>query len=123
MKYNMKNIMSRAWTLYRMFQKCVAKFQKSFGECLRQAWAETKSQVAASKNFDKDVANGIVKIISGCAVTIRRAAIAECGRMGWYLDGKTYPIRKEIKRAGFEWDIEARAWFTLDRNVAINFMA
>ena len=123
MKYSMKNIMSRAWTLYRMSQKWIAECRKSFGECLRQAWAEAKSQIAASENFDRAVVKGIVKIVSGCAITIRRAAIAECGRMGWYLEGKTYPIRKEIKMAGFEWDIEARAWFTLDRNVAINFMA
>ena len=53
-KYNMHEIMSKAWSLYRQFQNCVAPL--SFGDCLRRAWALAKR---AARIF-----SGIVKFQS-----------------------------------------------------------
>ncbi|MEQ2702346.1 hypothetical protein AAAV70_30010 [Hungatella hathewayi] len=42
-KYNLSNIMKRAWETYRKFQSFATKL--TFSECLRRAWAETKKAI------------------------------------------------------------------------------
>lgn len=119
MKYSKKQIMKRAWNLYNKSKLWVASCHKTFGQCLHQAWEEAKTHAAAIAK----VVTGAGRNVNGCIVFVRKAVIAEAGRMGWYLDGKTYPIRKEIKRAGFRWDVEARGWYTEDIEVVANFLA
>lgn len=119
MKYSKKQIMKRAWNLYNTSKLWVASCRKTFGQCLHQAWEEAKAHAAAIAK----VVTGAGRNINGCLVFVRKAVIAEAGRMGWYLDGKTYPIRKEIKRTGFCWDVEARGWYTEDIEVVAKFLA
>lgn len=42
-KYNLSQIMKKAWETYRKFQSFATKL--SFSECLRRAWAEAKKAV------------------------------------------------------------------------------
>lgn len=48
MKYNRSKIMKAAWALYRMNEKLVEKFKRSFAECLRRAWETAKNEVKAA---------------------------------------------------------------------------
>lgn len=110
MKYNKSQIMKNAWCLFRKFDGRLC-----FGKCLSRAWAQAKEDneaMARLQNREIDVRVG------KSLLTLHRSPIAMCGRMGWYLTGNTYPVRKQIKAFGFEWDVEARCWFTLDVEVA-----
>lgn len=121
MKYDKKNIMKKAWTLYNMSKKWVASCQKSFASCLRQAWAEAKKAAEQSAKLDKLAACGGFAFVNLCKVFINPGR-DDCGRSCWYLSGSTYPVRKEIKRAGFEWNPEMRAWYTNDKAVVSSFI-
>ena len=48
--YNLSNIMKKAWALFN-------PTEKTFGECLRQAWADAKAFVNAIRNhfIDEEV--------------------------------------------------------------------
>lgn len=118
--YNKQQIMSRAWNLFKMAKRCVG--QKTFAQCLRQAWAEAKAAVADNAELDRLCRTGAGRIINGCMVFIRQATIAMTGCDGYYLDGQTYYARKDIKAAGFHWDCEARQWFTDSKTTALNFL-
>lgn len=112
MKYNLSKIMKDAWAIYRMAQKWVGKL--SFAECLRRAWTAAKDDMAKESKIN----GGTIEAkINGIYVFIRRSPIAMSGRMGWYVEGKTYPIRQALKKAGFRWDVEARKWYTLDASI------
>lgn len=50
-KYNLSNIMTSAWNLYRMSQKWVNSL--SFAECLRRAWREAKEAIKAAAEAAK----------------------------------------------------------------------
>lgn len=121
MKYNKKNIMKKAWTLYNMSKKWVASCQKSFASCLRQAWAEAKKAAEQSAKLDKLAACGGFAFVNLCKIFITPGR-DDCGNSCWYLSGSTYPVRKEIKRAGFEWNPEMRAWYTNDKAVVSSFI-
>lgn len=114
-KYNMSNIMTSAWTTYNKFKCCVCPL--SFAECLRRAWAAAKKAAVVTESINREIG----KSINGFVVYMSKGVIAEAGRMGWVLSGKTYPVRKDIKAMGFKFDCEARNWYTEDRNVAIAF--
>lgn len=45
-KYNLSQIMTSAWNLYRMAQKWIDKM--SFSDCLRRAWRDAKEAVKAA---------------------------------------------------------------------------
>lgn len=120
--YNKQQIMSRAWNLFKASKRWVAACQKTFAQCLRQAWAEAKAQVADNTELDRLCRTGAGRIINGCMVFIRKATIAMTGCAGYYLDGQTYYARKDIKAAGFRWDCEARQWFTDNKSTALNFL-
>ena len=49
--YNKQQIMSRAWSLFKMAKRWVG--QKTFAQCLRQAWAEAKAEVADNAELDR----------------------------------------------------------------------
>lgn len=118
--YDKQQIMRRAWNLFKAAKRCVG--QKTFAQCLRQAWAEAKAAVADNAELDRLCRTGAGRIINGCMVFIRRATIAMTGCAGYYLDGQTYYARKDIKAAGFRWDCEARQWFTDSKATALNFL-
>lgn len=44
-KYNLSEIMKKAWNLFKTAQTWVAKYRLSFGECLRRAWANAKKAI------------------------------------------------------------------------------
>lgn len=118
-KYNMSEIMKAAWNSFNSLKRFVNPngSRITFAECLRRAWAAAKKTVAAAEAINHEIG----KSVNGCIVYMRKAVIAEAGRMGWVLSGKTYPVRKDIKAMGFKFDCEARNWYTEDRNVAISF--
>ena len=116
MKYNKSEIMKAAWNLRKMSMRWVNSL--SFDECLRRAWAKAKETIANTKKL----ASGLVKVINGKKVYLDRAVVACDGKMGWVVTGYTYNARKELKRAGFEFDPEARNWFTYDCQVAEYFV-
>ena len=120
--YNKQQIMSRAWNLFKASKRWISACQKTFAQCLRQAWAEAKAQVADNTELDRLCRTGAGRIINGCMVFIRKATIAMTGCAGYYLDGQTYYARKDIKAAGFRWDCEARQWFTDNKSTALNFL-
>lgn len=101
MKYSKSEIMTRAWSLFKMSQKWVDSL--TFSECLRRAWGAAKMDV---KNTQKLMSNGCMKVVNGSRLGLRRTVVA---------------ARKELKAAGFRWDSEASNWFTTDRKVAEYF--
>lgn len=48
-KYNLHSIMGNAWKLYKMFKKCVSKYQLTFAECLRRSWETAKNEIKAAE--------------------------------------------------------------------------
>lgn len=115
MKYSKSEIMTRAWSLFKMSQKWVDSL--TFSECLRRAWGAAKKDV---ENTQKLMHNGCMKVVNGSRLGIRRTVVADYA-MGWIVTGKTYAARKELKAAGFRWDSESSNWFTTDRKVAEYF--
>ena len=57
-KYNLSEIMKKAWRLFRLFQESVGE-NITFGEALRRAWASSKEAVAEE---DRKAALGIVRM-------------------------------------------------------------
>ena len=115
MKYNKREIMKAAWSLYNTSKMWVNSL--SFAECLRRAWANAKEAIANAKRLDS---GDCLKNINGVILGIRRT-IVDDRTMGWAVTGKTYAARKALKAAGFEYDGEARSWYTTDRQVAEYF--
>lgn len=123
MKYDKSKIMKNAWATYKLFQRTDRPL--SFGVCLSRAWTAEKRVVAKSAQkaeAEKAIRYEVGKRMSDAgAVFMKPAVIAEAGRMGWVLSGKTYAARKEIKAMGFRFDSEARNWYTQDKAVAVAF--
>lgn len=121
--YNLSKIMKNAWAKYRQSLKWVCKL--SFAECLRRAWKDAKAENAKSDLIEKLNGRNYVasKLIYGCLVYMHQGLIAEAGRIGWVLTGKTYPVKEALKAMGFKWDCEARGWYTQDIQVAVKFAA
>ena len=116
MKYNKSEIMKKAWSLFKMSSKWVNSL--SFSECLRRAWKSAKASIVTARSLEHE----ICKIISGSRLYMRRAVVACAGVMGWVVFGKTYAARQDLKRMGFRFDGEAKAWYTEDADVAENFL-
>ena len=121
--YNLSKIMKNAWAKYRQSQKWVDKL--SSGECLRRAWKDAKAEIAKASLLEKLNRRNYVasKLIYGCLIYMQQGLVAEAGRIGWVLTGKTYPVKEAIKAMGFRWDCEARNWYTQDIQVAVKFAA
>lgn len=123
MKYDKSKIMKNAWATYKHFQKFVNPL--SFSVCLSRAWAAEKKAIAKAAReveAEKAIRYEVGKRMSDAgAVFMKPAVIAEAGRMGWVLSGKTYAARKEIKAMGFRFDCEVRNWYTQDKAVAVAF--
>lgn len=117
MKYNKSEIMKAAWQMFLKSQKWLAEYRISFAEALRRAWAAAKAAVKA----EQDLTHEIGKSVDGWIVWMRPAPIAMSGRMGWVLTGRTFAAKRAIKSLGFQWDVEAKKWFTESREIAIRF--
>lgn len=114
MKYNKSEIMKAAWTLHKQSQQWVSKL--SFSVCLHRAWESAKSAIAAAQRL----ANGFAKVVNGVELSIQHA-FSLSGLEGWVISGNTFAARKDLKRAGFTWDADAKYWYTTDRKVAERF--
>lgn len=115
MKYNKSEIMKAAWNLFNMSKKWIDKL--SFSECLRRAWKKAKEAIAAAKKLDSGDCR---KLVNGEILEIKHGVVADF-TMGWYIVGKTYAARKELKAAGFKWAADCGHWYTTDRKVAEYF--
>ena len=98
-KYNMHEIMSKAWSLYRQFQNCVAPL--SFGDCLRRAWALAKR---AARIF-----SGIVKNVQ-VAGTLAHPVLVDVDMDTRAVTGNTYNARQVLKEFGLAWNPDKKAW-------------
>ena len=68
MKYNMSQIMKRAWELRR----CCALSALTFGGCLRRAWAEAKKEMEANRYNGREFVNGMAITMNGVTRTLNR---------------------------------------------------
>lgn len=114
--YNKSEIMKAAWNLFRMSKRWINSL--NFSECLRRAWASAKKSAETADRLRHECC----KIVCGSVLYLRRAVIAEAGRMGWVVYGNTFPAKKELKRMGFRWDCESKNWYTEDASVAEYFV-
>ena len=117
MKYNRQQIMKAAWNMFNRSKTWIEKYRLSFAECLRRAWKDAKDEVKNAESIKHEIGKSINRV----TVWMRPSVIAESGRMGWILTGNTYKAKQIIKSMGFKWDIEAKGWYTENRDVAIRF--
>lgn len=79
-KYNLSQIMKKAWETYRKFQSFATKL--SFSECLRRAWAEAKKAVETVAVVTLDTIKAAAHKLAGNLRT------ADCGY--WDVDNSKY---------------------------------
>lgn len=116
-KYNLSDIMKTAWSTYRKFAHVVHPIP--FDECLRRAWKAAKEALALAAKMAQNV---IHIVVDGVHLNLYHTFIPGLGRMGYALFGKTYDLRKTLRRADFGWDCEGKMWFTADKAVAERFV-
>lgn len=103
MKYNKKNIMKTAWGFYK---HQLPGFNKTFAQCLKEAWASAKANVAEA---ERKAANATRKFAGVVKIGWGSTAIEVNVYNGDVL-GKTYSWRKELKEFGAQWCPDERMW-------------
>lgn len=98
-KYNLSEIMKKAWSLRKMSLKWVESL--SFAECLRRAWRDAKE---AARVFV-----GVVKDIQ-VAGTLMHPVLIDIDMDNLTVTGNTFPVRKLMRELGLDWDKESKAW-------------
>lgn len=98
-KYNLSEIMKKAWTLRKMSLKWVAPL--SFGECLHRAWAAAKE---AAREF-----TGLVRNVQ-VGGTLMHPILVNVDMDTLTVTGNTYPVRKLMRELGLDWDSQSKAW-------------
>lgn len=107
-KYNMAEIMTAAWALYRKYNAGLGTDREgkriirwTFSSCLKEAWAEAKE---AARVFTGIVRN--VKV-SG---TVCHPILVNVDMDNLTVTGNTFPVRKLMHDLGLSWDGIAKAW-------------
>ena len=78
MKYNLSDIMRKAWSLFR-------KLGISFGECLHRAWAAAKAEPVNAERIAKaKAAAGIVLLLGHLVVGVYCLYRARTGGYYWF---------------------------------------
>lgn len=67
MKYNRSNIMKRAWEMKKLFGE-----RRSFGYCLRRAWAEAKEEAEQNAYNGMNFVDGMEITMNGVTRTLNR---------------------------------------------------
>lgn len=116
MKYNKSKIMQNAWKKYNVCEKDIyGKKKKTFGECLKESWAEAKRKAAENEKMENIINNRgynyFTAVINFCEVTINR-----CDNV---VSGNTYKIKGILKKHGFHWNPFEKYWENGDVNAFI----
>ena len=98
-KYNLSEIMKKAWTLRKMSLKWVTSL--SFGECLRRAWAAAKEAAREFTGLIRDVRVG---------GTLMHPILVNVDMDALTVTGNTYPVRKLMRELGLDWDSQSKTW-------------
>ena len=98
-KYNLSEIMKKAWSLRKMSLKWVSPL--SFSECLRRAWRDAKEAVRVFTGLVRDVQ---------VAGTLMHPILVNVDMDALTVTGNTFPVRQLMREWGLDWDREAKAW-------------
>lgn len=98
-KYNLSNIMRRAWRLVKFVGATLSV-------ALKAAWKEAKQEFEEKRLRERKD-----DIYSQLMVNKKD------GRARVGLVGRTYPVRNELEAEGFQWNPEKEAWFKIFKNV------
>lgn len=102
-KYNLSEIMKKAWTMRKMSLEWVMSL--SFSECLRRAWASAKEAVQkAARKF-----TGLVRNVN-VGGTLMHPILINVDLDALTVTGNTYPVRKLMREMGLDWDRQNKAW-------------
>ncbi len=93
MKYNLSDIMSRAWKIKKSYKAR----RLTFGDCLRKAWDEAKAAAAESAYFGAKFESGMEITMLGITCVLNRwtkhghdrVYINRNGRSDGYIDLRT----------------------------------
>lgn len=98
-KYNLSEIMKKAWSLRKMSLKWVSPL--SFSECLRRAWRDAKEATRVFTGLVRDVQVG---------GTLMHPILVNVDMDALTVTGNTFPVRQLMRELGLDWDREAKAW-------------
>ena len=98
-KYNLSDIMKRAWALYRGRKKLSDRFWITMSEALKKAWAEAKAMVKANVIIAQRYFNFN---ISGCEVLINLG--------DGIVSGETYGCKETLKAYGLKFNGHEKYW-------------
>lgn len=98
-KYNLSEIMKKAWSLRKISLKWVSPL--SFSECLRRAWRDAKEAARVFTGLVRDVQVG---------GTLMHPILVNVDMDALTVTGNTFPVRQLMRELGLDWDREAKAW-------------
>lgn len=98
-KFNLSEIMKKAWELFRMAKKWTTP--KSFSWALRQAWKDAKE---AAREF-----TGIVRNVQ-VGGTLAHPVLVNIDMDKLTVTGNTFPVRQMMREFGLDWDKARKAW-------------
>lgn len=98
-KYDLSNIMKRAWTLYRGSRKLSERFWITMSEAMKKAWAEAKAAVKANAVIAQRYFNFC---ISGCEVLVNLG--------DGVVSGETYKCKETLKAYGLKFNGHEKYW-------------
>lgn len=100
-KYNLSKIMKNAWNTFKESQKWVKKYQLSFSECLRRAWAEAKAAAKVEELVKSN--NGLIRMEIGMS----RVLVNLGDRI---VSGNTYKCKETLKQYGLKFNSYEKYW-------------
>lgn len=98
-KYNLSNIMKRAWTLYKGARKLSERFWIAMSEAMKKAWAEAKAMVKANAIIAQKYFNFNIR---GCEVLINLG--------DGIVSGETYGCKETLKAYGLKFNGHEKYW-------------
>lgn len=98
-KFNLSEIMKKAWSLRKMSLKWVESL--SFAECLRRAWRDAKEAARVFTGIVEDIQIG---------GTLMYPVLVDIDMDNLTVTGNTYPVRKLMRELGLDWDKENKVW-------------
>lgn len=98
-KYNLSNIMKRAWSLYKGAKKLSERFWITFSKAMKKAWSEAKAMVKANAIIAQRYFNFN---LSGCEVLINLG--------DGIVSGETYGCKETLKAYGLKFNGHEKYW-------------
>lgn len=98
-KYNLSEIMKKAWKLFKGSRKLSERFWITMSEAMKKAWAEAKVAVKANAIIAQKYFNFN---ISGCEVLINLG--------DGIVSGETYKCKETLKAYGLKFNGHEKYW-------------